>query len=107
MQAPKTKIRSNYVAESPGGKISRMPYGGDRMKAETIEKIQELLDRQKHTELDLNTARSVLSHGGPYYINGEMSYASIPDEYAKAMLKAHINNLTRQLAEINEELEAL
>ena len=74
------------------------------MKAEKIEK---LLDKRRHTEWDLNDTKFALSHGGPYYIHGDMSSASIPDEYAKAMLKAHINNLTQQLAEINEELEGL
>ena len=77
------------------------------MKAEKIEKLQKLLDKQKHTKWDLENARFTLHQGGPYSIEGNMASVDIPDEYAKSILKAQINNLTQQLAEINEELEGL
>ena len=77
------------------------------MKEEKLNRIEKLLDKRRHTEWDLNDAKFALSHGGPYYIHGDMSSASIPDEYAKSMLKAQINNLTQQIAEIDEELEDL
>ena len=77
------------------------------MKEEKLKRIEKLLDKQKHTKWDLESARLTLHQGGPYSIDGNMASVNIPDEYAKAMLKAHINNLTQQLAEINEELEGL
>lgn len=77
------------------------------MKAEKLKKLEKLLDKRKHTEWELNDAKSVLFHGGPYCITGNMSSASIPDEYAKSILKAQINNLTQQLDEIDKELEDL
>lgn len=77
------------------------------MKAEKLKKLEKLLDKRKHIEWDLDGARCVLFHGGPYSIQGNMCSADIPDEYAKTMLKAQINNLTQQLAEIDQELEEL
>lgn len=77
------------------------------MKAEIIENLKELLEKKKQTESDLRNVEFVLSHGGPYYIEGNMSSTSIPKEYAVAMLNAHIKNLKQQLREIDKELEDL
>lgn len=76
------------------------------MKAEKIEKLQKLLEEKKHVGWDIENAEYVLSHG-PYSIQGKICSASIPAEYARAMLKAHIRDLTQRLAEIDKELEDL
>lgn len=76
------------------------------MKAEKIEKLQKLLEDKKQVGWEIENSEYVLSHG-PYFIHGNMCSADIPAEYARAMLKAHIRDLTQRLAEIDKELEDL